>query len=472
MNLLSMFKKAPGPNRTEGQSPELAANSSCPPQTSAVEALPARGSLSTPPPAPSPVKDNRLLFAGIPLPRFRQIETSLNQLQPSWECLSTSDGTQTLATLSSGYFDLVVLDGALIQEGSFVQQLAEKSPRSLRLVLGDARVATQVPQPLRPRMEFLPADSDPQTLVENIRRGLLVERWMAEPSMRRILSMIRRLPTLPKIHMQIIDALRDPAGTLEQVSSLVAQDPVMAAKFLQIVNSACFGISYTIADPAEAVMFLGVERTRGLVLMAGVFSQFDGVRCPDFSVEQTWDHSLRVGMLARGITLLEVEDSKLAEMAFTAGLLHEIGNLVLAANLPDMYTGVRKLQAGRQVTLTEAEREILGVTSAELGACLLGTWKLPVTILQALAWHGTPGQSPDTQFSLLTAVHAANVLAQETLRESGLIDQPERFDLAYLARLGLGARRSFWREGCGLPTGIETDTCDERIRRQRDAKNN
>ncbi len=246
----------------------------------------------------------------------------------------------------------------------------------------------------------------------------------------------------------------------------------MTAKFLQIANSACFALSYAVTDATEAVMFLGAERTRALVLMANVFSQFDGLRCPGFSLEQAWNHSTRVGSLARGIALLETENPKMAEMAFTAGLLHEIGNLIIAGNAPEMYATVRRLQVAKQLSLPEAELEILGTTSALLGACLLGTWKLPAPILEAVAWHACPSSAKDPGFSVVTAVHAANVLAQETVRDNGIIDQPERFDLLYLTRLGLDQHRSQWREGCGLPVGIEQETSLEKIRRQREAKNN
>jgi putative nucleotidyltransferase with HDIG domain len=246
----------------------------------------------------------------------------------------------------------------------------------------------------------------------------------------------------------------------------------MAAKFLQVINSAFFGLAYTITDPAEAVMFLGAARTRGLILTAGVFTQFSDIQCPGFSAEQLWQHSLRVASLAQGITLAQTDDPRLSEVAFTAGLVHDIGKLVLAGNLPDMFATARKLQQNKKISEAEAEEAILTTTHAELGACLLATWQLPLQILEAVAWHHCPSRSQDRAFSVLTAVHAASVLAEEAAGGGAGSSLPARFDLMYLLGLGLAGRRNAWRETCGMPIRNETDTLEDKVRSRSEAKHN
>jgi HD-like signal output (HDOD) protein len=282
------------------------------------------------------------------------------------------------------------------------------------------------------------------------KKELLLQGWLAEPAIKSLLTRIKKLPTIPKLHAKIVEELQSPNGSLEIASQYIRQDPVMSAKFLQIVNSAYFGLGYAVADPGEAVIFLGVERTRALALMTGVFSQFEGLSCAGFSAEEIWRHCLQVGGVARGISLLETENPKLAETAFTTGLLHDIGKLVLAANVPERYAEVLRRQSLKRLRLRPAEQEVLGTTHSQLGACLLGTWSLPVPMLEAIAWHHCPSLSKDTGFTVLTAVHAANILVQRSASRAEKNRPAEGFDSLYLMRVKVAGRQDYWREACGL----------------------
>ncbi len=137
-----------------------------------------------------------------------------------------------------------------------------------------------------------------------------------------------------------------------------------------------------------------------------------------------------------------------------------------------MYGTARRLQLYKRIQESEAELAILSTTHAELGACLLGTWRLPLRIVEATAWHHRPSYSHDTTFSVLTAVHVANVFAHENGVASAGMGVPSRFDLRYLVRLGMAARRNAWREACGLPLKDEADSFEETLRRPSEAKHN
>ncbi len=246
----------------------------------------------------------------------------------------------------------------------------------------------------------------------------------------------------------------------------------MTAKILQVVNSAHFGLGRVITEAYEAVLFLGAERTRSLLLLAGVFTQFEDLHCPGYSGEQIWQHSLQVGNLARTITVAEVKNVKLAEAAFTAGLIHDLGKLILMANVPGMCAAIGRLRTAKQLTLRDAELQVLGTTHAELAAGLLGNWGLVLPVLEAVVWHHCPTRSPDREFTLLTAVHAANVFAHESGSGDGTTAMPERFDHQYLLRIQRGDRRNDWRKACGIPLQLEEDIEHARIRERREAKVN
>ena len=176
--------------------------------------------------------------------------------------------------------------------------------------------------------------------------------------------------------------------------------------------------------------------------------------------------------LAQGITLVQTEDPKLAELAFTAGLLHDIGKLVFARNVPQMYATARKYQQQKRASEAEAELVIMGTTHAEFGACLLATWGLPLALVEAVGSHDRPSASHDSEFSVLTAVHTAKVLAHEMESGDETGGLPAMFDTVYLIRLGLTSQRNVWREACGLPIRNDEATLEENIRRRSEARYN
>jgi HD-like signal output (HDOD) protein len=166
-----------------------------------------------------------------------------------------------------------------------------------------------------------------------------------------------------------------------------------------------------------------------------VFSSFDAAAIQGISVAGVWRHSLAVGALARRIAMSEDADETLVEDAFMAGMLHDVGTLVLAASLPSGYERAPALVAAERVDHREAERRIFGVTHPRVGAYLIGIWGMADEIVEAVAYHHEPLRCPDRTFSALTAVHVGNAL-------DGSSGGP---DLAYLETLGLAGRFEDWR---------------------------
>jgi HD-like signal output (HDOD) protein len=316
-----------------------------------------------------------------------------------------------------------------------------------------------------------PTASEGGPAAETVVRNICTNEWTRQAAVKGLLIRIRKLPTLPRVHAEVTKELQSADGSLEQVAEYVRKDPIMCAKFLQVINSAFFGLARQISDPGEAVMLLGAVRTKGLILIAGVFSQFDEKPCPGFSAESLLQHSLRVASLAQGITLLETDDPNLGNLAFTAGLLHDVGKLVLAANVPEMFATAQRFQRNKRISQCESELDILGTTHAELAGSLLAAWNLPLAAVEAIAWHHFPCRSYDQSFSILTAVHVANVLAHEADDAEGAV-LPSRLDLPYLVRLRIAGRRNAWREACGLSPKAEEDTLANSVRLRAEAREN
>ncbi|MGH9943053.1 MAG: HDOD domain-containing protein, partial [Pyrinomonadaceae bacterium] len=178
-----------------------------------------------------------------------------------------------------------------------------------------------------------------------------------------------------------------------------------------------------------------------------VFSQFSQTRVPQFSPQALWDHSMGVAVLAKRISITERLGAKAAEESFTAGLLHDAGKLVLAANLPDWFNDALDLARADRLTISEAERHVFGATHAEVGAYLLGLWGLPENVVEAVAFHHQPALSGARQPGALLAVHAANTLEHEPRAAANHRQpQPSPLEQPLLAQLGLADRVVEWRK--------------------------
>ena len=156
---------------------------------------------------------------------------------------------------------------------------------------------------------------------------------------------------------------------------------------------------------------------------------------------------MKVGAYAKRIARIEATDQRSVEHSFTAGLLHDVGKLVLATNLPQEYRSALVRVVRERISLQEAEASQFGVTHAEVGAYLLGLWGLPDSVVTAAAFHHDPMKHPTEHFDPLTAAHVANALEHERHSKSRN-GTHSAVDEAYLVMVGLAERLPVWRELC------------------------
>lgn len=192
-------------------------------------------------------------------------------------------------------------------------------------------------------------------------------------------------------------------------------------------------------------MILGSQRTSALVLAAHVFSGFNSNPCRGFDPVAEWRHAMAVGCAARRLANAETRDDKLADAAFTAGLLHDVGKFLLAANFADRYSQAVQRAESTGCGLRPAEREVFGTEHPLLGASLLGIWGLPLPIVQAVGWHHLPSRSGSETFNATTAVHIANLVLRA---ESSPEWAKETLDEAHLEAIGKKDAMEKWAEIC------------------------
>lgn len=318
-------------------------------------------------------------------------------------------------------------------ELSLFNRTKNRFPKISRLMLMDATNRTAMRSDGLVH-QFLSKPCSAGVLVAAVERARLVTDWLLDPAVKNLFGRMRKLPSVPSVYVRLMKKLQMPEASIDDIGEIVGEDLNLTAKVLQMVNSAAFGLNRTVATPQDAVGYLGMERTKGLVLVASAFAQADNPKPGGLSVDELWRHSLATARFAR--TIAKDHAGRLAEEAFTAGLLHDVGKLLFAVNIGDEYNEAQKKAQERRVSIDEIEKETFGATHAQVGACVLGIWGLPPNILQAIAFHHCPESLSEAGFNILTAVHVANALAH---RSAAADDKPSFsvLDTQYLRAVGV-----------------------------------
>jgi HD-like signal output (HDOD) protein len=223
----------------------------------------------------------------------------------------------------------------------------------------------------------------------------------------------------------------------------------MAAKCLQLVNSAFFALRTPVSNTLRALNLLGLDMLKSLVLSTHIFSAFATDLFGVKEISWLWEHSFAVSVCARKIAEMQDASPLAIDEAATAGLLHETGKLILASGMGKEYKLALDLMSQTGISLVEAEREVFGCSHAEVGAYLLGLWGLSDSVVEAVAWHLNPCAAPTVsgaEFAPLAAVHAACAYhgGQNPSRLSSCLT----LDREYLVSLGLAGREQAWNEAC------------------------
>jgi len=386
------------------------------------------------------------------------LKRMLRSQRDEWEMAFAGSGAEALALLEKGHFEVVVSDMRMpgMDGAEFLTTVMRRYPDVVRIILSGSSEWELIMKSVGPAHQYLNKPCNADELKATIAQACALRTLLADHNLRTLVSRMETLPSLPSLYQRILKALRSPDASCSVVGEIVSQDPAMAAKVLQLVNSAFFGLARPVTKPSQAVSLLGLDTVKSLVLSLNMFAEFDQRRVTELSLDSLWTHCLAVGSLAKRIAHLETDNAKLRDDALLAGLLHDIGKLVLVANLPDAYAEVHRRATAGNVDPLEAERQEFGATHGEVGAYLLGLWALPDPIVEAVAFHHQPSRCLSHGFTPLTAVHAANCLemsvpCEDPSRIAPAVDRP------YLDGLGLTERIDAWQE-LSAPLAQETAT--------------
>ncbi|GAB4560369.1 MAG: response regulator [Anaerolineae bacterium] len=381
-----------------------------------------------------------------------------------WELLFATSGPQALEIMARQPVEVLITDMRMpgMDGAELLRKVIEQHPGVIRIILSGHSEQEALFRALGPAHIYLSKPCDGETLRAVLARALALRQLLTDADLRRLVAQIDRLPSMPELYVEILRALERPDVSPRHIGEIIAQDIAMTAKLLQIVNSAFFGLRQHVTDPVQAVILLGLEAIRVLVLSAHVFSQITPAQLRAFRLDTLWAHSMAVGMAARRIAMAQRLAPEVVEQAALTGLLHDIGKLILAANLPEKYSLVLEHAQEEHVSHVNAEDHVLGSTHAELGAYLLGLWGLPDSIVVAIARHHIPqGNGFEALLPMLGAVHIADWFHHATKPLPGPYPPPP-LDESLVARLGLTEALQVWLDSGEITEAI-SETCEGRV---------
>lgn len=302
--------------------------------------------------------------------------------------------------------DVIVSDFRMpgLDGGQLLADVRRRHPDVARLILSGHTAERDLMRVVTIAQQFLTKPSEPDELVAAIERALRLRHELDGEQVRAEVSGVHALPSPPSTFLDLVEALEAPDSDARRVAGVLERDVALAAKVLQLVNSSFFAPGSRVTSLEAAVVRLGIHTIRSLILIDEVAQAF---RVPD-GVSSEWlsllnAHAFETARLARRLAAPEARDD-----AFSAGLLHECGQLVLAVCRPGVFAAHLQFREREARPLLDIEQETFGVTHAQAGAYLLSLWGFHLEIVEAAAHHAEPGS---LELSGPLSVHSAVRLA-------------------------------------------------------------
>lgn len=382
----------------------------------------------------------RVLLVDASAAALAQLQQGLRAQRPQWDTVAAASGAAALASLAQQRFDAIVSDiGSSSMDGPLLlAQVREQYPNVVRLCLTASADDAAFMHAMPVTHQFLSKPCNAEVLGDMVERICALRDMLQQPAIRELVGNLKALPATAQTFQALSDALARPDAHAADIAKTVSMDTALSLKVLQIANSAFYRRGTPVTSIQAAISFAGLEMIKSLALSACLFNALDASSAAGRCLQDLQGRSLQRAHFARML----LRDSRHADEAFTAALLLDIGQAVLALSAPDKFERMIELARSSGRACHEVEPELFGTAHPEVGAYLLGLWGLPLDLIEAVAYHHTPSRVQHAHTSVLAAVHVADAVVDPTSeRPSRLLD---RLDSSFIARTGVARCLTAW----------------------------
>lgn len=387
----------------------------------------------------------RILFVDDEPLLLEVFEARFGTRAAAWEMDFAESGETALGQMFRKRYDVIVADMRMPQMDGIelLTLVMQRHPNTTRIMLSGQADREKALRLVGTAHQYISKPCNLDELESAIDQALVQREILTNDSLKKLVSQLQSLPSIPALYLELVEELQSDDPSLERMAAIISRDLGMCSKMLQLVNSAFFGLPRKIANTEEAVGYLGVDTIKALVLYLHIFSLYERTKVAGFSFDRLWNHCWSVGVIARKIAQLEGLSREEADQLFIAGLMHDVGKLVLVTGVPTSYQLVVDRVAKDGLHPHEAEYSVFGTSHAEVGSYLLGLWGLPAAISEGVGWHHHPTAHDAEGLNPANVVHVADwidheIAKGETRCVSSLLDEP------HLERVGLRDRVQDW----------------------------
>ncbi len=345
------------------------------------------------------------------------IKRALHPMHDEWEMTFSTDAEEALSLVHENPPDIVVSDLRMpgMSGTEFLRRLQKYYPSCVRIVLSGHADRDDVMSLTGCVHQFLSKPISSKVLRRVLGRAARMSNLLGDQDMREVITKLEALPTQPSIYRELMHEIESPRSTAKSIGEIVVNDAAVSSKLLQLVNSSFFTLGQAVTSIEQAVNLLGLETLKALALNESLLEMFKDADIDQQMADDLWVHMQSVASLAAKIVQDLTDERQMHETAFAGGLLHDIGRLIMMAEMREDFMRAEEYAIEMHANISDAEQAILGATHAEMGAYLLGLWGLPDSLVDCALYHHRVGNYTQDQAPALIAVNIANGLVDEMI---------------------------------------------------------
>ena len=352
----------------------------------------------------------------------RQILRALNRLfmESDYECVFMDSAEEALVYLENNQIDLIISDIRMpgMNGFDFLRKVKEKYPTTMRVALSgytDNQVIYKALEENVAKMYiYKPWEDDELEVI--IDKMFQLEEILKNKKIMDLINNLNELPTIPNLYLKIKKMIQEDEN-VENISKLIESDQASTAKILRIANSAFYGAKT--GSITQAIMYIGLTNVKSIVLSNALFHTSGKL---EEIMNRIWINATLTNRMTNHL-YQKITKKKMPNIFASAGLLHNIGMVVLISHFGELYSKILELGIENINNFMELESSMLGITHQELGGYLLNWWELPLPIVEAALYHHTPLDSRVINRELLCIVHIANANAWRRMGEEFIVNE-------------------------------------------------
>lgn len=369
----------------------------------------------------------------------------LRRMDPTWEVTGFTDPLEALAAVKNKAPDLILSDQVMpgLSGSQLLEQVRQISPDTVRIVMSGYVPLNQLTV-ITAAHQYLAKPFETAKLQECVLRSFAARDGIDDKALEAVVTSLRSIPSLPQVYHTLLAELEDSRTGLNAIARRVTQDAGLSSKVLQLANSPLFGSDAIVTDPSDAVMCLGTDMVAAVVLSQSLFRHYESLGNAELQLRQVWEHCWETAYLAQHFSREKALPREMAEEAFLAGLLHEIGRFVLIDNFPDKYKEACDAARKMNSALRPRLREVFGTSSWRVTAYLLELWGMPKRVIEAVSQQENPTAQPGAAFTTGAALYIADHIACRKAPPDAF--PPEEWNTAYLEAIGCAGEIPAWEK--------------------------